>query len=194
MLAQGVALAWLGGAGTPVLPFAAAAAALCALAWHRRARVAHLDVVVATVAFGGWGMLAGAWAATALTTPVHAAGMTHAHAAPGAWSAATGVMLLACGAGCRWSCAPLYGGGAMRRTLAHLLAATGMLAGMAAGGALLAPALAPLTGAAAGTHLAMVLGMAAGVAAVLSAAAGGSRAAARIAPGGVPLDDRPERP
>jgi hypothetical protein len=160
VLAQGAALAWLGGAGAAAVLAGAVAAGLCAVAWERRGRVAHLDVLVATVAFGGWGMLLGEWAARALAPPaMH--GMAHAHAAPAAGLAATGVMLLTCAAACRWSCAPLCRGGWMRRGAAHLLAAAGMVGGMAAAASLLAPH------SPAGMHLAMVAGMAIGMAAAL---------------------------
>lgn len=175
VLAQGAVLAWRGAAAA-VVPLTVVAAALCSLAWEWRGRIAHLDVVVATFAFGGGGMLAGTWLAGATSPPMHA-GMAHAAAAPGTWVAAPAVMLLACAAACRWSCAPLCGGSRVRRVAAHLLAAAGMVGGMAAGGALLAPALAPLAGPVAGMHLAMVLGMSGGVAAVLPVAARERRAA-----------------
>lgn len=171
VLAQGVALVWSGGAHLAALPLAALAAALCALAWTRRARFARLDVVLATVAFGGLGMMAGSWVSGGLHAPMHGMGTAHDSAAPAAWSAATGVMLLACAAGCRWSCAPLCRGGWMRRVLAHLVASAGMVGGMAAAGARVAPAFAPFAGAAAGMHLAMLLGMTGGIAATLPFAA-----------------------
>lgn len=165
VLAQALALAWLAGAGAEALPPGVAAAGLCSLAWRRRARLPRLDVVIATAAFGGLGMMAGEWVARGIASPAH--GVSHGGASPGAWIAATTVMLLTCAGACRWSCAPLCHGGWRRRMMAHLIAAGGMLGGMHAAGAVVAAPLASIAGAAAGMHLAMVLGMAGGVAAVL---------------------------
>lgn len=166
VLAQAVALAWLADAGGAV-PAGVLAAGACSFAWHRRAHLAHVDVVIATAAFGGLGMMAGEWIARSVSATAHHAGMAHGPGAPGAWMVAAAVMLLTCAAACRWTCAPLCRGGWRRRTAAHVLAAGGMLAGMAAAGAVLAAPLGSVLGAAAGAHLAMVLGMTAGVAAVL---------------------------
>ena len=166
VLAQAVALAWLTDAGAGAVPAGVAAAGTCSLAWRHRARMAHLDVVVATAAFGGLGTMAGEWIVRGAAS-THGGGMAHGPAAPDDWIVATGVMLLTCIVACRWSCAPLCRGGWVRRTAAHAIAAGAMLAGMAVAGAVLAPPLGPVLGAAAGMHLAMVLGMAAGVAASL---------------------------
>ncbi|HEU4556622.1 MAG TPA: hypothetical protein VFS20_02190 [Longimicrobium sp.] len=167
VLAQASALAWLADAGGGIVPAGVAAAGACSFAWRRRARLAHADVVIATAAFGGLGMMAGEWVARSGSATAHHAGMAHGPPAPGAWITASAVMLLTCAAACRWSCAPLCHGGWMRTTAAHGIAAGGMLAGMAAAGAVLATPLGSVLGAAAGVHLAMVLGMTAGVAAVL---------------------------
>ncbi len=154
VLAQGVAL------GAGAVPLAAAAALACALGWDRRARLARADLLIATAAFGGLGMIVGGWLFR--VPAAHAEGMTHAASAPAAWSAATGVMLLTCAAACRWTCAPLCRGGRARRAAAHLLASAAMVGGMAAAGALLSPP-------AAAMHLVMVAGMTAGMAAALPA-------------------------
>jgi len=172
VLAQVLALAWMGGAGvgTRTIVLAAALALAAAFAWERRARVRHADVVIATIAFGGLGMMAGDWIARAATHPAthQGAAMHHAPASsPLAWAMAAGVMLLTCAGACRWSCAPLRIGGWRRRTAAHLLSAAAMAGGMMAGDALLSLALAHALGATAGAHAAMVLGMAMGVAAAL---------------------------
>lgn len=165
VLAQALALAWLAGAGAEAVPPGVAAAGLCSLAWRRRARLPHLDVVIATAAFGGLGMMAGEWIARGVASPAH--GASHGGASPGAWIAATAVMLITCAGACRWSCAPLCSGGRMRRVMAHVAVAGGMLGGMEMAAAILAAPLATVVGPAAGMHLAMVLGMTAGVAAVL---------------------------
>ena len=173
VLAQGIALAWLGGAGVAAIVVTAPIAGVCATAWTQRRRARHADVLIATVAFGGLGMMVGEWMARVAVHPamhhsaMHGAGMSHGAPPIASWSVATGVMLVACAAACRWSCAPLCRGGWRRRTLAHLLAAAAMVGGMAAADALLSPAFASLLGAAVGMHGAMVVGMTAGVALAL---------------------------
>ncbi|HEX8830695.1 MAG TPA: hypothetical protein VF705_05980, partial [Longimicrobium sp.] len=176
VLAQGAALAWLGRGDAAAILAGVALAGVCAAAWTVRRRVRHADVLVATLAFGGLGMMAGEWIARAAgSAPVHRVGMAHGaiHGAPTAasWLVSTGVMLLTCAAACRWTCAPLCHGGWGRRMLAHSTLAAGMVGGMAAAAALVAPLLVGVLGAAAGMHATMVLGMGGGVAAALPAVA-----------------------
>jgi hypothetical protein len=172
VLAQGVALAWAAGEGVAAIAVSALVAGVCAVAWMRRLG-GHADVLIASVAFGGLGMMIGEWIARAATHPAmdhpttHGAGTSHGPPSMASWMIVTGVMLITCAAACRWSCAPLCRGGWRRRTIAHLLAAAAMVGGMAAADALLSTPFASLLGAAAGMHVAMVLGMAAGVALVL---------------------------
>jgi len=171
VLAQGIALARLDGGGGWPVAVGAGLALLCAAAWAHRRRLGRADVLIATAAFGGLGMMAGEWIARAVAPPAHHGGMHHGamHAAPSAasWVVAAGVMLLTCTVACRWTCAPLCRGRWARRLLAHALAAGGMVGGMAAADALLTPLLVRILGAAAGMHTAMVLGMTVGVAAAL---------------------------
>ncbi|HEV7586880.1 MAG TPA: hypothetical protein VGO40_02025 [Longimicrobium sp.] len=179
MLAQSAALVWLAGAGAAAGAVMAVAAVACGFAWERRGRVPHADFVVAACAFGGLGMaMADAFASPA----AHAgAGMAHAHAEFVSWPIPAAAMLAVCVPACLWTCAPLCGGGPLRRSLAHGAVALGMLGGMAAAGVVLAPALAPMVGAVGGMHVAMVLGMAAGTAAVLPLTPLLDRRAGRIA-------------
>ncbi|HET7230196.1 MAG TPA: hypothetical protein VFJ16_09350, partial [Longimicrobium sp.] len=172
----GAALAWLSQRNAAAIVAGIALAGACAAAWTRRERVPHADVLVATVAFGGLGMMGGEWIARAVTSaPLHPVGTAHGaiHGAPAAtsWLIATGVMLLTCAAACRWACAPLCRGGWARRMLAHSTLAVGMVGGMMAAAAVLSPALVAVLGAAAGMHAAMVLGMGGGVAIALPAVA-----------------------
>ncbi|HET7464893.1 MAG TPA: hypothetical protein VFJ82_26860 [Longimicrobium sp.] len=172
VLAQGLALSWPDAPGVTAIVASCALALACAGAWTRRGHIRHADVLLATVAFGGLGMLAGEWIArSAGRPPLHHAGMPHAapHTAqsPLVWVVTTAVMLLACAAACRWSCAPLCNGGWRRRVAAHLSVAAAMIGGMAIGGALLGPVPASLLGVDAAMHVGMVLGMTGGVAGAL---------------------------
>jgi hypothetical protein len=166
VVGQGAALA---DAGAGNLALSVAAAVICAVAWEWRARLPHLDFVIAATAFGGLGMAA----ATAIGGDAgHAAhGMAHGSTASHGYGGAIVGMLIVCVPACAWRCDPLSGGGFARQALALLIATAGMLAGMAIGGWTAGPWLASLLGAAAGMHVAMVLGMAAGTALSLPAVA-----------------------
>ena len=162
MVGQGAALA---DAGAGTLALSVAAAVLCAIAWEWRARVPHLDFVIAAAAFGGLGM--------ALATEIGGDAGHAAHGGPAShgYGGAIVGMLIVCVPACAWRCDPLTGGGFAHRAFAHLIAIVGMLAGMAAGGWAAGPWLASVLGAAAGMHVAMVAGMAAGTALSLPAVA-----------------------
>lgn len=166
LLAQGLALARLSGDAAALAAFVPAALA-GAFARARHVRWPRLDFLVVTMAFGGLGMLAG----MALEGGPHAHAGHTATVAAGAWSAATGLMLLACVPACLWMCAPLHTGRRVGHGASHLLLALGMAAGMAAAGPVLAPPLARVLGPLPGMHAAMLLGMTAGTALCLAALA-----------------------
>jgi hypothetical protein len=162
---QTLLVAWAAGARPAAVIAVLAGAAAALFAWERRGRVPHLDVVVATCAFGGLGMaLALAWRGPA----AHAHHAMDVGALPAPDLRMLGAMLAVCVPACLWTCAPVCAGGWARRALGHLGVTAGMVAGMMAG-AVLAPVFSPVAGAPAGMHLAMVMGMAAGTAAALPA-------------------------
>jgi hypothetical protein len=175
LLAQGLALARLSGDAAALAVFVPAALA-GAFARARHARWPRLDFLVVTVAFGGVGMLAGMALEGGPAAHAHAAHT--ATVAAGAWSAATGLMLLACVPACLRMCAPLHAGGRVGHVASHLLLALGMAAGMAAAGPVLGPPLARVLGPLSGMHAAMLLGMTAGTSLSLGALALLPRAAA----------------